>query len=281
MNTSTKTTIVISILGSLAGAGVLAAPAIASPPWAGHGAAGVPAATTTPAVASAQLAADLSWMREEERFARDVYTSLAATYDDALPFASIAMSEQQHFDAIGILLTRYGIADPSSGKSAGTYAEPELQARYTALMEQGKASLAAAYDVGIAIEKADIADLEKILAGTTTADVTRVLTNQLRASQQHLAAFEAAKAGTPLGTHDGTGMQAGRRDPGAGCAADGTGPAVRRGQGQGNAGGQRAEVGQGVGGQQDGAGKGAGRGAGAGAGQGMGPGDGTGTCVNS
>lgn len=40
MNTSTKTTIVISILGSLAGAGVLAAPAIASPPWAGYGAAG-------------------------------------------------------------------------------------------------------------------------------------------------------------------------------------------------------------------------------------------------
>ncbi|SMO37657.1 ferritin-like domain-containing protein [Propioniciclava tarda] len=259
MNTTTKSAIVLGVIGSLAGTVALASQAFAAPDWAGQGAQRTPAASTTPAVASAQLAKDLSWMRDEERLARDVYAALAAQYDQALPFASIVTSEQQHFDAVGTLLARYGVADPASGKAAGTYSEPELQALYDKLMAQGKTSLADAYDVGIAIEKADIADLEKVIAETSEADVKRVLGNLLRASEQHLKAFEAAKAGTPLGAHDGTGMQAGRRGQDAGTgAADGTGRGMGRGAGQ-------AGVGQGMG-----------------PGQGMGnrAGDGTGTCSN-
>lgn len=225
----TRKAVTLGVAGSLAGAIAFASQAAAAPSWAGTQA-GQPqrtaAASANPAVASAEFAAHLAWMREEERLARDVYTALAERYDGALPFANIARSEQQHFDAVGRLLTRYGVADPSTGRPAGSYAEPELQDLYDTLMAQGEKSLADAYDVGIAIEKADIADLERVLANLSETDVTRVFGNLLRASRQHLAAFEAAKAGEPLGAHDGTGPQA------RGGAAKGT-TTDDRGLGQG------------------------------------------------
>lgn len=196
-------------------------------------------------------------MRDEERLARDVYAALAAQYDRALPFASIVKSEQQHFDAVGTLLARYGVADQASGKAAGTYSEPELQALYDKLMAQGKKTpLADAYDVGIAIEKADIADLEKVIAETSEADVKRVLGNLLRASEQHLK------------VRGGQGRDAARRPRRhRQCRPDAAGrmPAWERADGNEGRGAGQAGVGQGMG-----------------PGQGMGnrAGDGTGTCSN-
>ncbi len=249
MLNTTKAAISLGIVGSFASMAfastAFAAPAATSFPDRRP----TPAATASPAVASERLAKDLTWMRDEERLARDVYTALAAKYDGAAPFANIAKAEQQHYDAVGTLLARYGVADPSAGASAGTYAEPELQELYNRLMEQGSKSLADAYDVGIAIEKADLADLKDALARTTESDVTRVFTNLSRGSEQHLAAFEAAKAGDPI-THDQMARQGGSQG-----MAPGTGLGQRRANGTG-------------------------QGMGPGLGQGNGLGDGTGDCVN-
>ena len=137
---------------------------------------------------SAAEKADLLYMREEEKLARDVYTAFYARYSLRV-FSNIAASEQAHMDAIGRLLTRYGLADPTAGKAPGVFTNPDLQALYNDLIARGNQSLAEALRVGVLIEETDIADLQASLAHTTRADLRLVYTNLLRGSRNHLAAF--------------------------------------------------------------------------------------------
>lgn len=206
-----------------------------------------PVATAT-ATADAALVRNLTFMRQEEQLARDVYTALAAKYDQAPPFVAIARSEQRHFDTIGLLLQRYGIADPAAGRAAGSYADAELQALYTSLMATGSQSLAKAYEVGVTIETTDAADLKKAIAETTAADAKAAFTNLLNGTQHHLAAFTAAADGKVVGARNGEGMRNGRRggDPGQ-SAGTGRGPGQSAGTGRGPGRGQ----GQGRGGNVD------------------------------
>ncbi len=183
------------------------------------------ATSTTPGptqAADPDLVRALTDNRDEERLARDVYAALADRYDGAAPFSMITRSEQAHLDAIGVLLERYGIADPAEGRSAGDYADPTLQSLYDDLMTQGGQSLDAAYDVGVAIEKRDIADLDRELAGNLPADVAGVLRNLRAGSENHLAAYERAAAGGGVG---GYGMN-GRWSEGS---SDPTNPTGNRG----------------------------------------------------
>lgn len=194
-------------------------------------AAPTPAPTPSPSTAAtvttdATLAANLTKMRDEERLARDIYTALAAEHEQAAPFANIARSEQVHFDTMGLLLTRYGLADPSAGKSAGSYGDPVLQSLYDTLLASGSESLAKAYDAGIAVESLDIGDLKAAISTTSQTDAEAAFANLLNGSQNHLAAFTAAKDGKVLGARNGQGMQNGR----TGSTSAGQG---RNGQAQG------------------------------------------------
>ena len=128
--------------------------------------------------------------------ARDLYQLFSDTYDVRV-FANITRSEQQHFDAVGVLLTTYGVPDPSAGLAPGTYADPTIQALYDELSDQGLTSVADAYQVGIAVEERDIADLEETIGSVDQADVQLVLTRLRNASENHLAAFEKAASGQP------------------------------------------------------------------------------------
>ena len=129
--------------------------------------------------ASADLATVLQLAREEERLARELYKVLADTYNGAVPFSRITLSEQRHYEAIGVLLQRHHVTDPSVGKAAGTYADPTLQTNYNTWLAQGTVSLDKAYEVGVAVEKADIADLTSSINTVTDADVRQVLTHLL------------------------------------------------------------------------------------------------------
>lgn len=149
----------------------------------------LPARTNAAPLSTAEAAA-VTYMREEEKLARDVYTKLAAQWNDPV-FARIAVSEQRHMDAMGQLITRYKLADPAKGKAAGEFTNPELQQLYDELVAKGGASQAAAIQVGVAIEKLDIADLEERLAVSEHRDLTQVLQNLERGSQNHLRAFTA------------------------------------------------------------------------------------------
>jgi len=131
----------------------------------------------------------LTFMREEEKLARDVYRFLFERWNYAA-FDRIAASEQQHFATIGTLLTRYNIPDPAATDTPGVFADPKLATMYAELTAKGAISLKDALEVGVTIEKVDIADLSA--ANTTTKlDIKRVYTNLMLASFNHLDAFES------------------------------------------------------------------------------------------
>jgi len=104
---------------------------------------------------SADEAAALLFMREEEKLARDVYNALYTTWGQQT-FLNIASSEQMHMDEIKVLLDRYALTDPAL--DAGQFTNPELQALYTQLVAQGNLSLADALKVGTAIRETDMRD---------------------------------------------------------------------------------------------------------------------------
>ncbi|NTU84465.1 MAG: DUF2202 domain-containing protein [Chloroflexales bacterium] len=134
---------------------------------------------------SAAEAAALTFMREEEKLARDVYLTLATTW--SLPvFTNIAASEQMHMDALKTLLDRYGLPDPAAGKAPGVFTNPELQTLYTQLVARGTASLPEALAVGAAIEEIDILDLQVRTTAATPADIARVYAQLTQGSENHL-----------------------------------------------------------------------------------------------
>jgi len=147
----------------------------------------------------------LAFSREEEKMAHDLYTEFGELYDSAV-WDRIVNSEQRHFDAIGRLLDQFDVADPSDGNKAGEYNNKDVQKLYDDWLAQGEKSEAEAFKAAIALEKRDIADLEKQLKSNTNDDIEAVYERLLAGSENHLAAFTAWAKGEPV-----TGMQQGQR----------------------------------------------------------------------
>ena len=143
--------------------------------------------------AQQQLSAEeegwLLYMREEEKLARDVYREFHEQYLLRI-FNNIAASEQRHFDALGILIDRYGLADPAQAEP-GLFTNQDLQAAYDSLIEEGMASVLSALQVGVAIEEQDIIDLKAAISESNSRDLVRVYSNLLNGSMNHLDAFES------------------------------------------------------------------------------------------
>lgn len=138
---------------------------------------------------SSEEGADLVYLREEEKLARDVYTALEVP---GSPFTNIRESEQRHMDAVGGLLARYAIADPVAPDVAGTFRDPSLQALHDDLVLRGGQSYAEALAVGVEIEELDLVDIAAQMESVEHADVATVLENLARGSRNHLRAFHAA-----------------------------------------------------------------------------------------
>ncbi len=130
----------------------------------------------------------LTYMREEEKLARDVYLFLYDEWGSRI-FARIAASEQTHMDALKTLLGKYGIADPAAGKAPGEFSDPKFEILYNELTQRGNVSLVEALKVGVLIEEIDIDDLNAAIASTTRSDIKRVYGNLLQGSLNHLDAF--------------------------------------------------------------------------------------------
>ncbi len=82
-------------------------------------------------------------------------------------FKNIASAEEQHFNATGTLLARYGVQDPTQNLAAGAYSDPKFNSLYNELVATGTLSIKDALEAGVLIEKADIDDLESTLKLTT------------------------------------------------------------------------------------------------------------------
>ena len=132
----------------------------------------------------------LTYLREEEKVARDVYLSFNDTWNLRI-FKNIAASEQKHMDATKALLDRYSIPDPAADTGIGEFTNPDLQQLYDDLIRQGSISKAEALRVGVTIEETDIDDLNEAIAAAGHNDIKTVFSNLLQGSLHHLDAFES------------------------------------------------------------------------------------------
>ena len=130
----------------------------------------------------------LSFMREEEKLARDVYLFLYDIWGTKI-FSNIASSEQTHTDAVLRLILKYGLADPAAGKAAGEFSDPTLQGIHDMLIAQGSASQIDALIVGATIEDLDIYDILRLMADIDNQDINIVFENLRKGSRNHLRAF--------------------------------------------------------------------------------------------
>lgn len=139
--------------------------------------------------------ASLTYIREEEKLAHDVYARLNTLWGSQTPvFGNIAQSEATHTEAVRLLLVRYSLPDPASNLSEGLFVAPVLQQLYYDLTAQGSTSLINALRVGAAIEEIDILDLENALPTIDNQDIRQVYANLLKGSRNHLRAFVQALA---------------------------------------------------------------------------------------
>jgi hypothetical protein len=132
--------------------------------------------------------ATLASMAQEEQLAHDLYVEFAARYD-AMVFDHIAVAESRHLAMVRTLLQRYGVADPTVNRPAGTFSDPAVQSTYDKLLAQGKQSRSAALAAGQQVERAGIVGLKAALDGLTAPDVKQVYTNLISGSERHLTAF--------------------------------------------------------------------------------------------
>lgn len=127
-------------------------------------------------------------MREEEKLAYDVYTTLYKKWGLAV-FNNISSSELTHTTAVLTLLNRYNIADPVGNNAVGKFGNSTLQTLYNQLVAQGSISITEAVKVGATIEDLDIFDLHEWQKKVDNQDINFVYDNLTKGSRNHLRSF--------------------------------------------------------------------------------------------
>jgi hypothetical protein len=106
--------------------------------------------------------ASLSFIREEEKLARDIYLALFNLWGKNV-FTNISNSESTHMGAVLVLLDKYDLEDPAAGLDFGVFVNTELQSLYDELLAHGQVSLVQALEVGAMVEEVDILDIQTAL----------------------------------------------------------------------------------------------------------------------
>ena len=131
--------------------------------------------------------ASLLFMREEEKMARDVYIKMYGRWNDSV-FDNIASSEQEHMDAVKVLLDKYNLTDPVID-SIGVFNDPELQHQYDELLERGEISHLEGLRVGALIEEVDMQDIQEAIDTIENEDMISTYESLLKGSRNHLRSF--------------------------------------------------------------------------------------------
>lgn len=170
----------------------------------GLAARGVPA-DTSPAL-DAQTQTAIVAALDDERKAQATYQAVIDRYGEVMPFANIIRAEVRHERNLLSLFEKYGVPVPVNGWTTRGLKAPD--------------SLKAAYDEGIAFEKANAEMYSRFLAFVKEDDIRSVFEYNRSASvDNHLRAFERFAAGGGPGRGRGT-------VPGFGC---GNGPGLKSG----------------------------------------------------
>lgn len=157
--------------------------------WTGTSEAAVEIAETADVLTAAEQA-DLTFMREEEKLARDLYLAFYDLYGTPT-IAKIAAPERRQMDSMLVLLERYGLEDPVGDAGRGVFENPELAALYDELLADGSVSLAEALHGAAAVEEIDILDLQESLENSDKVDITLAYQNLLDGSVNHLRAYSS------------------------------------------------------------------------------------------
>jgi len=131
---------------------------------------------------------DLSYLREEEKLARDVYLYNKELYGLNI-FGNISSSEQTHMDKVLELLELAGLEDPMKSNSIGEFNNAELAVLYTELTEQSSVSIVEALKVGALIEDLDIDDIERMITHTSNETVLTLYANLVCGSKNHIRSY--------------------------------------------------------------------------------------------
>ena len=140
----------------------------------------------TTALTDSELASLLK-MKEEEKLARDVYSVLYQKWGIQI-FSRISTAENNHLNAIVLLLKYYNSADTATA-GTGVFANTNMQALYNDLVSKASDSINLAYKTGAMIEEMDITDLKKSLDSTSNENIKLVFDNLLKGSRNHLRAY--------------------------------------------------------------------------------------------
>lgn len=132
--------------------------------------------------------ASLSFMREEEKLAKDVYITLYNKWGVNI-FTNISASEQTHMESVLLLLTKYSLTDPVGSNAIGVFNNTTLQNLYNQLVVQGNTSILEAYKVGATIEDLDIFDLRNALINIDSQDIRLVYDMLTKGSRNHMRSF--------------------------------------------------------------------------------------------
>jgi len=138
-------------------------------------------------------AAALAYLREEEKLARDVYLTLADTWQ--LPiFANIAIAEQNHMDIVLKAIQISGEEDPITDDTIGAFNNAALGQMYVDFVATGGLSLIDGLSVGAEIEDMDLFDLYAMIENYPHDLLQLVGFNLAKGSRNHLRAFVRALA---------------------------------------------------------------------------------------
>jgi hypothetical protein len=144
-----------------------------------------------PAVAAAVLSPrekeGILFIWEEEKVARDLYTSLYNESNLSI-FVDLARSEQNHMDQAKALIDKYDLQTPVSDEH-GLFSNQTLMGYYTDLLAQGEQSPQDALEASAAFEEISIVDLEREISAANAEEIRVVYEGLLAGSRKHLRSY--------------------------------------------------------------------------------------------
>ena len=137
----------------------------------------------------------LTFMREEEKLARDVYLTFFERW--GLPiFENIAASEQSHTNAVGNMLAYYNLPDPFIYDNIGAFVNQELTELYNFLVSEnndidvdGDVDVMDALYIGALIEEVDMEDIQYAIDATDHENIFELYNRLMCGSRNHLRAY--------------------------------------------------------------------------------------------
>ncbi|HIP35944.1 MAG TPA: DUF2202 domain-containing protein [Crocinitomix sp.] len=133
---------------------------------------------------------DLTFLREEEKLARDVYLYAFDKYGEDI-FTNIAATEEKHMNKVLTILNDYDISDPASNVR-GEFTNQVLQNLYNDLTFLVDSSLVQALKVGATIEDLDINDINLNISRTDKDEILDMYEKLNCGSRNHMRAFTNA-----------------------------------------------------------------------------------------